>query len=186
MSTTTERNKAVIRRFFDAWNSTCAIPLISIVIGRASSASGSRTPPRRPLGAKPLLCRRALRHRPCQAYPGGTDRRRPKPDSSRCNGRAPGTSFNCSMTAEDVNDAERLCRDPAIRWVVGDWAVTGSAASASQMGRFETKWLSRPENLAALADLTGQWIEGAPAATAKEDRARHGFEPLVDPVNLVV
>src|SRR3954453_4628666 len=42
---------------------------------------------------------------------------------------------------EDVNDAERLCRDPAMRWVVGDRAVTGSAASASQMGRFETKWL---------------------------------------------
>jgi hypothetical protein len=48
---------------------------------------------------------------------------------------------------EDVNDADRLCRDPAMRWVVGDRAVTGSAASASQMGRFETKWLSRPENL---------------------------------------
>jgi hypothetical protein len=43
---------------------------------------------------------------------------------------------------EDVNDAEGLCRDPAIRWVVGDRAITGSAASASQMGRFETKWLS--------------------------------------------
>ena len=42
---------------------------------------------------------------------------------------------------EDVNDAERLCRDPAMRWVVGDRAVTGVAASASQMGRFETKWL---------------------------------------------
>ena len=41
---------------------------------------------------------------------------------------------------EDVNDAERLRRDPAMRWVVGDWAITGSAASASQMGRFETKW----------------------------------------------
>jgi len=27
------------------------------------------------------------------------------------------------------------------------------------MGRFETKWLSRPENLAALADLPGQWID---------------------------
>ena len=27
------------------------------------------------------------------------------------------------------------------------------------MGRFETKWLSRPENLAALADLSGQWID---------------------------
>jgi hypothetical protein len=60
---------------------------------------------------------------------------------------------------EDVNDAERLCRDPAMRWVVGDRAISGSAASASQMGRFETKWLSRPENLTALADLPGQWTD---------------------------
>ena len=60
---------------------------------------------------------------------------------------------------EDVNDAVRLCRDPAMRWVVGDKAITGFAASASQMGRFETKWLCRPENLAALADLPGQWID---------------------------
>jgi hypothetical protein len=36
---------------------------------------------------------------------------------------------------EDVNDADRLCRDPAMRWVVGDRAISGSAASASQMGR---------------------------------------------------
>jgi hypothetical protein len=60
---------------------------------------------------------------------------------------------------EDVNDADRLCRDPAMRWVVGDRAISSSAASASQMGRFETKWLSRPENLTALADLPGQWID---------------------------
>jgi len=59
---------------------------------------------------------------------------------------------------EDVNDAVRLCQDPAMRWVEGDRAITGSAASASQMGRFETKWLSRAEDLAALADLPGQWI----------------------------
>jgi hypothetical protein len=52
---------------------------------------------------------------------------------------------------EDVNDAERLCRDPAMRWVVGDRAITGSAASARQMGRLEAKWLSRPENLGARA-----------------------------------
>ena len=26
---------------------------------------------------------------------------------------------------EDVNDADRLCRDPAMRWVVGDRAITG-------------------------------------------------------------
>src|SRR5215216_1409172 len=60
---------------------------------------------------------------------------------------------------EDVNDAERLCHDPAMRWVVGDRAIAGFAASASQMGRFETKWLCRAENLAALADLPGQWID---------------------------
>src|ERR1700752_3721897 len=44
---------------------------------------------------------------------------------------------------EDVNDAERLRRDPAMRWVVGDRAITGFAASASQMGRFETRLSAR-------------------------------------------
>jgi hypothetical protein len=58
-----------------------------------------------------------------------------------------------------MNDAERLCRDPAMRWVVGGKAPMCQAASASQMGRFETKWLARPENLAALADLPGRWID---------------------------
>jgi hypothetical protein len=48
-----------------------------------------------------------------------------------------------------------------MRWVVGDHAITGSAASSSQMRRFETKWLCRSENLAALADLPGQWIDKA-------------------------
>src|SRR2546430_6739868 len=43
---------------------------------------------------------------------------------------------------EDVNDAERLRHDPAMRWIVGGKAASGRGASASQMGRFETKWLS--------------------------------------------
>ena len=60
---------------------------------------------------------------------------------------------------EDVNDAERLRRDPAMRWVVGDRAITRSAASASQMGRFKARWRRRPGNLAALADLPGQSID---------------------------
>ena len=78
---------------------------------------------------------------------------------------------------EDVNDAERLCRDPAMRWVVGDRAISGSAASPSQMGRFETRWLRRPENLAALADLPGQWIDKVRRRRGAEDRhTRHGFE----------
>ncbi|MBL6599616.1 MAG: IS1380 family transposase, partial [Alphaproteobacteria bacterium] len=33
------------------------------------------------------------------------------------------------------------------------------AASASQMGRFETEFLATDDNLAALADLSGAWIE---------------------------
>src|ERR687885_315078 len=60
---------------------------------------------------------------------------------------------------EDVNDAERLARDPAMRWIVGGRAVTQTAASASQMGRFETEVLVQEANLSALADLPGRWID---------------------------
>src|SRR4030081_2059199 len=42
---------------------------------------------------------------------------------------------------EDVNDAERLRHDPAMRWIVGGKAASDCAASPSQMGRFETKGL---------------------------------------------
>jgi Transposase DDE domain group 1 len=52
---------------------------------------------------------------------------------------------------EDVNDAERLRYDPAMRWIVGGKAAQGCAASPSQMGRFETQWLAAPENLSALS-----------------------------------
>src|SRR5919205_2502436 len=48
---------------------------------------------------------------------------------------------------EDVNDADRLGHDPAMRWIVGGRAVTKEAASTSQMGRFETG--SRPGPLPA-------------------------------------
>jgi hypothetical protein len=60
---------------------------------------------------------------------------------------------------EDVNDADRLALDPVMRQVVGGYAVDAQAASASQMGRFETETLPTPENRAALADLNGQWID---------------------------
>jgi hypothetical protein len=60
---------------------------------------------------------------------------------------------------EDVNDALRLRHDPAIRWIIGGKATKGVGASPSQMGRFETNWLAKPENLATLADLSGHWID---------------------------
>src|SRR5215211_9166225 len=48
---------------------------------------------------------------------------------------------------EDVNDADRLAHDSAMRWVVGGRAVSKAAASASQMGRFETEVLTQAANL---------------------------------------
>src|ERR1700716_2561322 len=60
---------------------------------------------------------------------------------------------------EDVNDAERLRHDPAMRWIVGGKASHSCAASPSQIGRLETQWLAADKNLLALADLSGQWID---------------------------
>lgn len=60
---------------------------------------------------------------------------------------------------EDVNDAERLGRDPAMPWIVGGKAVERQAASTSQMGRFETKPLASDVNIEALTDMSGVWID---------------------------
>ena len=64
---------------------------------------------------------------------------------------------------EDVNDADRLGHDPAMRWIVGGRAVDDQAASTSQMGRFETEVLTHKSNLTALADLSGRWIDAVHA-----------------------
>ena len=60
---------------------------------------------------------------------------------------------------EDVNDAGRLAHDPAMRAVIDRGGLDRRAASTSQMGRFETEWLTGEANLAALADLSGAWID---------------------------
>src|SRR5215208_4054615 len=73
---------------------------------------------------------------------------------------------------EDVNDADRLAHDPAMRWVVGGRAVAEQAASTSQMGRFETEVLTQAANLSALAGLSGRWNRRANAR-----RRRKGIAP---------
>jgi len=60
---------------------------------------------------------------------------------------------------DDVNDADRLSRDPAMRWIVGGKAVERQAASTSQMGRFETGVLATDANVEALADMNGVWVD---------------------------
>jgi hypothetical protein len=67
--------------------------------------------------------------------------------------------FSRLAGCEDVNDADRLCRDPVMRQLIGGRAVEHGAASSSAMGRFETEMLTRPENLESLADLPGRWID---------------------------
>jgi Transposase DDE domain group 1 len=60
---------------------------------------------------------------------------------------------------EDVNDAERLARDPAMRAIVGREGPDRPAASTSEMGRFETEWLAIDANRTVLANLSGTWID---------------------------
>ena len=93
--------------------------------------------------------------------PGGSTGR-----GLRCRGGGVGAAKGFARWAirrlagyEDVNDAERLAHDPVMRQVVGDRAVDGQAASTSQMSRFETEGLATEGNRAALADLSGQWID---------------------------
>ena len=60
---------------------------------------------------------------------------------------------------EDTNDAERLSVDPAMRHVIGERANDKTAASTSQMGRFETEILTQNKNLQYLMNLPGKWID---------------------------
>ena len=62
------------------------------------------------------------------------------------------------MTGQ-FRDADRLGRDPAMRWIVGGKAIERQAASISQMGRFETELLATDENVEALVDMNGVWID---------------------------
>ena len=62
---------------------------------------------------------------------------------------------------EDVNDADRLARDPAIRWIVGGRAVANHSASTRQTARFEAEVLRPDKNPSTLTDLSERWIDAA-------------------------
>src|SRR5918997_5065187 len=62
---------------------------------------------------------------------------------------------------EDLNDADRLRFDPTMRTVVGGRARDRTAASTSEVARFETVTLTTRDNLNRLIDLSGRWIDRA-------------------------
>jgi len=65
---------------------------------------------------------------------------------------------------EDVNDQERLFRNPAMRAVIGG-ALERHAASSQTVSRFETEIMTREENLGALANINHAWVGKAVRAT---------------------
>src|SRR5258705_12965487 len=65
----------------------------------------------------------------------------------------PGGTAARSATARPILQLARKV------WIIGGKAAHGRAASPSQMGRFETRWLTVKKNLSALADLSGRWID---------------------------
>ena len=66
---------------------------------------------------------------------------------------------------EDVNDHERLFRDPAMRAVIGKRALERGAASQQTMSRFETETLATEENISALAAINHPWAGKAMRVT---------------------
>jgi hypothetical protein len=62
---------------------------------------------------------------------------------------------------EDVNDSDTLKTDPVLRYLLGNKAANDVAASSSEVGRFETQYLTQPNNLNALKRISQDWINKA-------------------------
>src|SRR5579864_512612 len=64
---------------------------------------------------------------------------------------------------EDVNDAERLSRDPTFRLIGSEKTWDRGAALTSRLQSFETELLAEPENLAGLRTINRELIAKAEA-----------------------
>ena len=68
------------------------------------------------------------------------------------------TTQRLGMTSKPLAWAERLLTT-SMRVIVDRKGLDRRAASPSQIGGFETEWLATRENLAALTNLSGIWID---------------------------
>ena len=62
---------------------------------------------------------------------------------------------------DDVNDATRMSKDPVMRAITEKKNVKKNAASTNTMGRFETEMLAIRDNLGALSEINGKWVQRA-------------------------
>jgi hypothetical protein len=69
---------------------------------------------------------------------------------------------------EDVNDAERLAEDPAIRLIGSEKIWERGAALTSRLQSFETELLSREENVAGLAAINRGLLAKAEALDSRQ------------------
>src|SRR6202030_3386461 len=78
---------------------------------------------------------------------------------------------------EDVNDAERLCRDPTMRWVVGHQSDCWLCRLGQPDGPLRDE-VAEPAREPCCAHRSARPVDrqGAAAPTAQDHRARHGFE----------
>jgi hypothetical protein len=60
---------------------------------------------------------------------------------------------------EDANDTDRVCHDPAMRWVVGDRAITGSVALPARWGA--SRHLTFPRSPICSASGSTRYISDA-------------------------
>src|SRR4029453_7470425 len=85
---------------------------------------------------------------------------------------------------EDVNDADRLARDPAMRAIVGREGLDRPAASTRQMGGVETEGVGPPAHTPPprlRRSVRRLDRPGAPAPAAGRDHPRHGQLREPDP-----
>jgi hypothetical protein len=74
---------------------------------------------------------------------------------------------------EDVNDANQLRKDPALRIILGERALKKNGSSESTVGKFETEILTEGNNLEKLDEMLMDWI-------AKVDSIRGVKEIVLD------
>ena len=70
---------------------------------------------------------------------------------------------------EDLNDAQMLRQDPAVRTVLSERAMEKGGGSENTIGRFEKELLTEGDNLEKIDEMLMKWIEKADTERSKKE-----------------